>query len=141
MSDFNVIVLGSGPGGYVAAIRSAQLGLKTLLVEKSEIGGVCLNWGCIPSKALIRNSEVVNLFKNSEEFGISADNIQYDYSKAVDRSRNVVTKLTSGIDLLLSRNGVTVIKGEGTLIDRNTISVNGQRISSENIIISRVKYM
>ena len=69
MSDFNVIVLGSGPGGYVAAIRSAQLGLKTLLVEKSEIGGVCLNWGCIPSKALIRNSEVVNLFKNSEEFG------------------------------------------------------------------------
>ena len=109
MSDFNVIVLGSGPGGYVAAIRSAQLGLKTLLVEKSEIGGVCLNWGCIPSKALIRNSEVVNLFKNSEEFGISADNIQYDYSKAVDRSRNVVTKLTSGIDLLLSRNGVTVI--------------------------------
>ena len=136
MSDFNVIVLGSGPGGYVAAIRSAQLGLKTLLVEKSEIGGVCLNWGCIPSKALIRNSEVVNLFKNSEEFGISADNIQYDYSKAVDRSRNVVTKLTSGIDLLLSRNGVTVIKGEGTLIDRNTISVNEQRISSENIIIA-----
>tara|TARA_B100001750_G_scaffold238215_1_gene244433 strand:+ start:451 stop:1842 length:1392 start_codon:yes stop_codon:yes gene_type:complete len=136
LSDFNVIVLGSGPGGYVAAIRSAQLGLKTLLVEKSEIGGVCLNWGCIPSKALIRNSEVVNLFKNSEEFGISADNIQYDYSKAVDRSRNVVTKLTSGIDLLLSRNGVTVIKGEGTLIDRNTISVNEQRISSENIIIA-----
>ena len=132
MSDFNVIVLGSGPGGYVAAIRSAQLGLKTLLVEKSEIGGVCLNWGCIPSKALIRNSEVVNLFKNSEEFGISADNIQYDYSKAVDRSRNVVTKLTSGIDLLLSRNGVTVIKGEGTLIDSNTISVN------ENVFLLKI---
>ncbi|MDP6065029.1 MAG: FAD-dependent oxidoreductase, partial [SAR202 cluster bacterium] len=116
MADFDLVVLGSGPGGYVAAIRAAQLGMKTAIVERSDIGGVCLNWGCIPSKALIRNAEVVGLFKHAEEFGITAENVQFDFSKAVDRSRQVVKKLTSGVSFLLNKNGVEVVNGNGVLL-------------------------
>ena len=136
MADFDVVVLGSGPGGYVAAIRAAQLGLRTAIVERSEIGGVCLNWGCIPSKSLIRNAEVVGLFSQAEEFGITADNITYDFSKAIDRSREVVNKLTSGIQLLLNRNKVEVFEGNGTLKDQHTVLVGDEILSTENIILA-----
>ena len=97
MNDYQVVVIGGGPGGYVAAIRAAQLGLKTSLIEKDIVGGLCLNWGCIPSKALLRNAEVLNLIKNSKEFGIHIDNFSPDFSEAVKRSRKVVKKLTSGV--------------------------------------------
>ncbi|MFL2784163.1 MAG: FAD-dependent oxidoreductase, partial [Dehalococcoidia bacterium] len=90
MADYEVVVIGSGPGGYVAAIRSAQLGFSTAIIEKESLGGICLNWGCIPSKALLRNAEVLNLVKDSETFGISFQNLTYDFSKAIDRSREVV---------------------------------------------------
>ena len=100
MNDYQVVVVGGGPGGYVAAIRAAQLGFKSALVEKDTVGGLCLNWGCIPSKALLRNAEVLNLIKNSNEFGIKIDTFTPDFSEAVKRSRKVVKKLTAGVGFL-----------------------------------------
>ena len=136
MADFDVVVIGSGPGGYVAAIRAAQLGLRTAIVERSEVGGVCLNWGCIPSKALIRNAEVVSLFEHADEFGITAENVTYDFSKAIDRSRSVVKKLTSGVNMLLKGNGVELVRGEGVLRGPRTVEADGRTLSTENVIIA-----
>ncbi len=111
--------------------------MKTALVERDEVGGICLNWGCIPSKALIRNAEVLSLVKHAADFGISFDNLQYDFGKAVDRSRQVVKRLTSGVHSLLKKNKVEVIKGTGALRDRNTIQVQGgQTLTARNVIIA-----
>ena len=138
MADYDVVVIGSGPGGYVAAIRASQLGLKTAIVERAEVGGVCLNWGCIPSKALIRNAEVLNLFRHPDEFGISIDNLQYDFGKAIDRSRQVVQKLTSGVGFLLKKNKVEQFEGHGRLKDANTVVVDegDQTLTTANVIIA-----
>ena len=97
---FDLIVLGGGPGGYVAAIRAAQLGLKTAVVEREHLGGICLNWGCIPTKALLRSSEINHLLHNMAEFGFSADNIKFDLDKVVKRSRGVAKQLSSGVAYL-----------------------------------------
>lgn len=112
--------------------------MKTAVVERDEVGGICLNWGCIPSKALIRNAEVLTLVKHAADFGISFDNLQYDFGKAVDRSRQVVKRLTGGVNSLLRKNKVEVIKGTGVLRDRNTIHVQegGQTLTARNVIIA-----
>lgn len=138
MADFDVVVLGSGPGGYVAAIRAGQLGLRTAIVEKAEVGGVCLNWGCIPSKAILRNAEVASLVQHADDFGISFDNVRYDFSKAIDRSRQVVKRLTSGVAYLLKRNGVEYVDGHGFLMDRNTVKIKGSErtLVADNVIIA-----
>jgi dihydrolipoamide dehydrogenase len=138
MADFDVVILGAGPGGYVAAIRAAQLGLKTAIVEKDSVGGVCLNWGCIPSKSLLRNAEVLNLVNNAEEFGITFENLTYDFSKAISRSREVVDKLTSGVQYLLNKNQVELIEGTGKLAGPHEIEImeNSLKFTSENIIIA-----
>ncbi|HJO59314.1 MAG TPA: dihydrolipoyl dehydrogenase [SAR202 cluster bacterium] len=138
MADFDVVVLGAGPGGYVAAIRAAQLGLKTAIIERDSVGGVCLNWGCIPSKSLLRNAEVVNLVNNAEEFGITFENLTYDFSKAISRSREVVDKLTSGVQYLLKKNQVELIEGTGKLTGPHELEImeNSRKITSENIIIA-----
>ncbi len=138
MADFDVVVLGAGPGGYVAAIRAAQLGLKTAIIEKDSVGGVCLNWGCIPSKSLLRNAEVLNLVNNAEEFGITFENLTYDFSKAISRSREVVDKLTSGVRFLLNKNQVQLIEGTGKLIGPHEIETmeDNRKFTSENIIIA-----
>ena len=138
MAGYGLVVLGSGTGGYVAAIRAGQLGMKTAIIERDELGGICLNWGCIPSKALLRNAEVLDLVRHAEDFGISFDNLQYDFGKAIDRSRNIVHRLTTGIGFLLRKNNVEHIKGTGSLSDQNTIEIaeTGNRISSDNIIIA-----
>ncbi len=138
MADFDVVVLGAGPGGYVAAIRAAQLGLKTAIIEKDSVGGVCLNWGCIPSKSLLRNAEVLNLVNNAEEFGITFENLTYDFSKAISRSREVVDKLTSGVQYLLNKNQVELIEGTGKLIEPHEIEIleNNRKFTSDNIIIA-----
>ena len=138
MADFDLVVMGSRPGGYVAAIRAAQLGMKTAIVERSEVGGVCLNWGCIPSKALIRNAEVVGLFKHAEEFGITADNIEFDFSKAVRRSREVVKKLTSGVRFLLDKNGVEIVSGSGVLLDPGTVDIQNKdrKLTADKVIVA-----
>lgn len=138
MSDYDVVLLGAGPGGYVAAIRSAQLGMKTAVVEQEEVGGVCLNWGCIPSKSLLRNAEVLNLVKNAEAYGISFENLVYDYGMAIDRSRKVVKRLTTGVSYLLKKNGVDHIKGFGFLRSTNTVQVKGtdEYLKAKDVIIA-----
>ena len=113
--DFDLIVLGGGPGGYVAAIRAAQLGLKTALVEREHLGGICLNWGCIPTKALLRASEIHHLLHRLDEFGFSAENVKFDFAKVIGRSRAVANQLSSGVKFLMKKHKVTVFDGHGRL--------------------------
>ena len=101
--EFDIVVIGAGPGGYVAAIRAAQLGLKTAIIEREHLGGICLNWGCIPSKALLRSAEINNLMSRLDEFGFSANNVKYDAGSVVDRSRLIANKLSKGVQYLLKR--------------------------------------
>ena len=138
MADYDLIIVGAGPGGYVAAIRAGQLGMKTALVERDAVGGICLNWGCIPSKALLRNAEVLGLFHKAAEFGIEFDNLRYDFGKAIDRSRQVVQRMTRGVEMLLKKNGVEQIKGVGVLRDRGTVEVSeaGRTLSAKNVIVA-----
>ena len=114
-TEFDLIVIGGGPGGYVAAIRAAQLKMKVAVVESTHLGGICLNWGCIPTKTLLRSSEINHLLHNLGEFGFSADNIRYDLDKVVSRSRGVAKQLSSGIGHLLRKNKVSVFDGHGAL--------------------------
>src|SRR5262249_38296925 len=114
-TSFDLIVVGGGPGGYVAAIRAAQLGMKTALVEREQLGGICLNWGCIPTKALLRSSEINHLLHHLGDFGFSAQDIGFDAGKIVARSRAVAKQLSNGVAYLLRKNKVTVIDGQGRL--------------------------
>jgi dihydrolipoamide dehydrogenase len=123
-----VIVIGSGPGGYVAAIRAAQLGMKTAIVEREHLGGICLNWGCIPTKALLRSAEVYDLFQHAEAFGLSADNLQFEIASVVKRSRDVSQRLNRGVAGLLRKNQVSVIWGEATLATQGQIRVSASSL-------------
>lgn len=119
----DIIIIGGGPGGYVAAIRAAQLGMNVALVEREHLGGICLNWGCIPTKALLRNSEIFHLMHSLDEYGFSADNIKFDLKKVVKRSRDVSAQLTGGIKALMKKNKVTVYDGSGALAGAGKVSV------------------
>ena len=132
------MVIGSGPGGYVAAIRAGQLGMKTAVVEREALGGVCLNWGCIPSKALLRNAEVLNTIRHADEYGIGVGEVTADFGKAIERSRSVVGRLTRGVGSLLRKNGVEHVVGSGSLADANTVEVaeDGRRLSAKNVILA-----
>jgi dihydrolipoamide dehydrogenase len=121
--NFDLIILGGGPGGYVAAIRAAQLGLKTAVVEREHLGGICLNWGCIPTKALLRTSEINHLLHSLGEYGFAADNPRYEIEKVVKRSRAVAKQLSSGVAHLLRKNKVTVFDGAGRLAGKQTMEV------------------
>ncbi|SEF67688.1 dihydrolipoyl dehydrogenase [Jhaorihella thermophila] len=137
---FDLIVIGAGPGGYVAAIRAAQLGLKTCVVEREHLGGICLNWGCIPTKALLRSAEVFHLMHRAGEFGLSAEKIGYDLDAVVKRSRGVAKQLNAGVGHLLKKNKVAVIMGEATLPARGKVSVKTEKgteeIAAGNIILA-----
>ena len=122
-NNFDVIVVGGGPGGYVCAIRAAQLGLKTAVVERDRMGGICLNWGCIPTKALLRSSEIWHLLHLLNEFGMSADNFKFDIEKIVARSRGVSKQLSDGVGFLMKKHKVTVIAGEAKLAGKGKLSV------------------
>ena len=113
MKDFDVVVIGGGPGGYVAAVRASQLGLKVALVEKEHLGGVCLNWGCIPTKSLLRNAEVIHLLSKGKAFGFKFDNLSVDYGEAHKRSRSVVTRQTKRISILMKNHHIAVYDGIG----------------------------
>ena len=120
MSNYDVIVIGAGPAGYVCAIRAAQLGLKTAIIDKQWLGGVCLNIGCIPSKALLKNAEVVHtLRERGKEFGFSIENLKIDYSVAVKRSRKVSDRLTRGVGFLMKKNNIDVHMGLAKMADQN----------------------
>jgi len=136
-AEFDLIVIGGGPGGYVAAIRAAQLGMKTALVEREHLGGICLNWGCIPTKALLRSSEVWHLMQNLGDFGMSADNIKFDIGAVVSRSRGVAKQLSGGIGHLLKKNKVTVVNGAGKLDGAGKVVVDGDKtMTAKNVIVA-----
>src|SRR5262245_17359509 len=113
--SFDLVVVGGGPGGYVAAIRAAQLGMKTAVVEREHLGGICLNWGCIPTKALLRTAEIFDLMHHAKPFGLEVDNPRYDTAAVIKRSRQVASQLSRGVAHLLKKNKVTVFDGEGRL--------------------------
>ena len=111
-AEFDVVVIGAGPGGYVAAIRASQLGLKTAIVEREHLGGICLNWGCIPTKAMLRSAEVFHLMHSAKEFGLGVEGISYDLDDVTKRSRKIAGQLNSGVGHLLKKNTVSTIMGE-----------------------------
>ena len=124
MADtFDVVVIGSGPGGYVTAIRSSQLGLKTAIVERDKLGGICLNWGCIPTKALLRSAEIFHYLQHAKDYGLSAEKVAFDPSAVVKRSRAVSKRLNDGVGFLMKKNKVTVIWGEAVIDAPGKITV------------------
>ena len=133
---FDLIVIGGGPGGYVAAIRAAQLKMNVALIEANHLGGICLNWGCIPTKALLRSSEVYHLMQHADAFGLSAKDINFDLTKVVERSRAVAKQLSGGIGHLLKKNKVTVIDGFAKLKGKGKIAVGKDEYSAKHIIIA-----
>ncbi|RBW60175.1 dihydrolipoyl dehydrogenase [Ruegeria sp. A3M17] len=138
--SFDLIVIGAGPGGYVAAIRAAQLGLKTAVVEREHLGGICLNWGCIPTKALLRTSEVFHLMERAKDFGLSADKIGFDLDAVVKRSRGVAAQLSGGIGHLLKKNKVTVVMGAATIPAKGKVTVKTDKgteeLTAKNIVLA-----
>ena len=136
-TNFDIAIIGSGPGGYVAAIRASQLGLSVALIERAEIGGVCLNWGCIPTKALLRSAEVFDLVKKSQDFGIDITSHSLNIDNIVKRSKKVAAKLSNGVKFLLAKNKVEVIRGNGTLLDNNRVSIEKENKDEDLIIKAR----
>jgi dihydrolipoamide dehydrogenase len=139
--NFDVIVLGSGPGGYVAAIRASQLGLKTAIVEKESLGGICLNWGCIPTKALLKSAQVMEYFKHAADYGITATGVTHDFGAVVKRSRGVADKMSKGIQFLMKKNKIEVIMGHGKLTSQTEMQVTAAdgtatTYSAKHIIIA-----
>ncbi|HEX4078448.1 MAG TPA: dihydrolipoyl dehydrogenase [Rhizomicrobium sp.] len=139
-NTYDVIIIGSGPAGYVCAIRCAQLGLRTAIVEREKLGGVCLNWGCIPTKALLRSSEIWHLMHRLKEFGFSADNLQFDLAKIVERSRKVANQLSNGVAFLMKKNRIAVVYGEARLVGAGKVAVtkdgSSQEFVATNIVLA-----
>ena len=136
MSKYDVIVLGSGPGGYVTAIRASQLGFKTAVVEKENLGGVCLNWGCIPTKALLKSAQVFEYLKHADDYGLSVKEYDKDFDAVVKRSRNVADGMSKGVQFLLKKNKVDVINGYGKVKPGKKVDVDGTEYSADHIIIA-----
>ncbi|MDH2328735.1 dihydrolipoyl dehydrogenase [Cereibacter sp. SYSU M97828] len=134
--NFDMIVIGAGPGGYVAAIRGAQLGLKVAIIERENLGGICLNWGCIPTKALLRSAEVLHLMHRAKEFGLKADGIGYNLDAVVKRSRGVAKQLSSGIAHLMKKNKITVVMGEAKIAAKGKVVVDGKELTAKNIVLA-----
>ena len=123
MQNYDVVIIGAGPGGDVSAIRASQLGLKVAIIDREHLGGVCLNWGCIPTKALLKSAEVLHMVKNAAAYGVNCDFKNADLQKMVQRSRDISGQLSKGIGGLLKKNKITHIQGEASFIDKKTLSV------------------
>ncbi len=136
MSTYDIIVLGSGPGGYVTAIRASQLGFKTAIIEKENLGGVCLNWGCIPTKALLKSAEVFNYLKHAESYGLTVTGADKDFEKVIERSRGVADGMSKGVQFLMKKNKIDVIEGFGKLKPGKKLEVNGTEYTANHIIIA-----
>jgi dihydrolipoamide dehydrogenase len=124
MADYDVLVIGAGPGGYVAAIKAAQNGKKTAIVEREHLGGICLNWGCIPTKALLKSAEIFESFKHAKDFGLAADNVRADFPAVIKRSRDVADGMSKGIAFLMKKNKITVLNGAASFVDAKTVAVS-----------------
>lgn len=137
---FDLVVIGSGPGGYVAAIRASQLGMKTAIVEKAELGGICLNWGCIPTKALLKSAQVFDYINHAKDYGITVGDAQEDFDAVIKRSRNVAAGMSKGIEFLMKKNKIEVIKGFGKVVAKNKIEVDNdgkkQAVEANHIILA-----
>jgi dihydrolipoamide dehydrogenase len=136
MSTYDIIVLGSGPGGYVTAIRASQLGFKTAIIEKESLGGVCLNWGCIPTKALLKSAQVFEYLKHADDYGLSVKEYDKDFNAVVKRSRSVADGMSNGVKFLMKKNKIDVIEGFGKLKPGKKIDVEGKEYSADHIIIA-----
>tara|TARA_B110000879_G_scaffold104478_1_gene140968 strand:- start:176 stop:1552 length:1377 start_codon:yes stop_codon:yes gene_type:complete len=136
MNKYDVIVLGSGPGGYVTAIRASQLGLKTAVIEKESLGGVCLNWGCIPTKALLKSAQVFEYLKHADDYGLTVKEFDKDFDAVVKRSRDVAEGMSKGVQFLMKKNKIDVISGYGTLKTGKKVDVDGTEYSANHIIIA-----
>lgn len=136
MSKYDVIVLGSGPGGYVTAIRASQLGLKTAIIEKESLGGVCLNWGCIPTKALLKSAQVFDYLKHADSYGLIVKDFDKDFGKVVERSRGVAEGMSKGVQFLMKKNKIDVINGFGKIKPGKKIDVDGKEYSADHIVIA-----
>ena len=136
MSKYDIIVLGSGPGGYVTAIRASQLGFKTAIVEKENLGGVCLNWGCIPTKALLKSAQVFEYLKHAEDYGLTVKDADKDFTKVVERSRGVADGMSKGVQFLMKKNKIDVIDGFGKLKPGKKVEVDGKEYAADHIIIA-----
>ena len=139
--NFDIIVIGSGPGGYVAAIRASQLGLKTAIIEKESLGGICLNWGCIPTKALLKSAQVFEYIQHANEFGITVKDYNPDFKEIIKRSRDTANNMSKGIQFLMKKNKITVINGTAILKENKIVKVVNDKqkestYSAKHIIIS-----
>ncbi|MDP6614497.1 MAG: dihydrolipoyl dehydrogenase [Candidatus Marinimicrobia bacterium] len=140
MAKFDLAILGGGPGGYVAAIRGAQLGLKTCVIDQDKLGGICLNWGCIPTKSLLKNAEVYHYIKNADTYGINVGKVSVDFKKNIKRSRDVSNRLSKGIEFLIKKNKITHIQGTGKLTSKTSLEVKNKQktdtIEADKIILA-----
>jgi len=137
IGTYDLVVIGSGPGGYTAAIRAAQLGMKTAIVEAAELGGICLNWGCIPTKALLRSAEIYTLMRRAGEFGLSSGDADYDWPRVIRRSREVAERMNKGVAFLMKKNGIDVHAGRGRIGEKpGTVEIGDARIGARNIMIA-----
>ncbi|WP_179352238.1 dihydrolipoyl dehydrogenase [Winogradskyella vidalii] len=136
MSKYDIIVLGSGPGGYVTAIRASQLGFKTAVIEKENLGGVCLNWGCIPTKALLKSAQVFEYLKHAGDYGLKVDGAEHDFEAVVKRSRGVADGMSNGVKFLMKKNKIDVIEGFGKLKSGKKVDVDGTEYSADHIIVA-----
>ena len=140
MKEYDVVVIGSGPGGYVTAIRASQLGLKTAIVEKESLGGVCLNWGCIPTKALLKSAQVFNYLKHADDYGLTVKEYDKDFDAVINRSRNVAAGMSKGVQFLMKKNKIDILTGHGKLLSEKKVSVtssdNTEKYKAKNIIIA-----
>ncbi len=141
MKKFDILIIGGGPGGYTAAVRAAQLGLSTGIVERDRLGGICLNWGCVPTKALLRNAEILQSFKHAGEWGITVDNLKYDFSKIIKRSRGIAERISKGVEYLMKKNKIVTMRGTAKITGKNTVEIAvegkpGETVSAKHIIIA-----
>ena len=136
MDKYDIIIIGSGPGGYVTAIRASQLGMKTALVEKESLGGICLNWGCIPTKALLKSAQVFDYLNHANDYGLNVKNLSSDFHSIISRSRNVADGMSKGVKFLMKKNKIDVINGYGKIKPNKTVDVDGVEYKANNIIIA-----
>ena len=138
-SSYDCVVIGSGPGGYVAAIRAAQLGMKTAVVEKDAVGGRCLNYACIPAKAVLRVADVLSEIRDAGDFGLKVSEPEVDFGAVVDRRNKVVKTLTGGVSGLFKKNAIDLIEGEASLAGAGSVSVGGSEIAAKTIVLARAR--